>query len=154
VRTWLLTPVILAAVSSAAFGAPADLSVGDVRIVEGHNGIRSVEITVSVSPAAPGPVTATYVTRDGTALAATDFRAANGTVAFAPGEIVKKIEIGIIGETVIEADETFDLVLSNVSGATLADPAATVLIVNDDFQGRARGAPALVRHRTARASRL
>jgi hypothetical protein len=135
VRTWLLTPVILAAWSSAVFGAPADLSVGDVRVVEGNGGSRSVEVTVSISPAAPGPVTATYATRDGTATAG-DFLAANGTVAFAPGEVVKKITVSIVGDTSIEADETFDLVLSNPSGATLADPAGTLLIVNDDFPAR------------------
>lgn len=131
---------MLAALSNAAFGAPSDLSVGDVRVVEGDSGSRSVEINVSLSAASPGPVTVTYGTKDNTALAPSDYRAATGTVTFAPGEVAKKITVAVVGDTSVELHETFDLQLTNASGATLADPTGAVTIVNDDAVGR--GQPA------------
>ncbi len=87
-RILFQTPFILLALSTAAFGA--DLSVADLRVVEGDVGQRSAEITVAMSAAATGPVTVTYVTKDGTSSAG-DYQAANGTLTFARGEMIKKI---------------------------------------------------------------
>jgi len=134
-RAWFLTAVAMATLSGALLSAPSGLSVGDARIVEGHSGSRSVEVTVSLSPAASGPVTVTYNTRDGLAQASSDYGSATGTVAFAPGEITKKITATIIGDRAPEPDETFEVLLSNPSGASLIDNTGTVTIVNDDFVG-------------------
>jgi hypothetical protein len=137
-RTWLLAAVMTAVAVGAVFGAPPDMGIGDVRVVEGDTGTRSVEVTVSMSMPAPGPVTVSYATKDGTGLGGSDYRAANGTLAFAVGELTKKITLSIVGDTAVEADETFDVVLSNASGATLADSTGTATIVNDDYAGAPR----------------
>jgi hypothetical protein len=139
---WVVASVISSALLSAA-GAPADLTIGDVRVVEGDVGERSVDVPVVLSQAAAGPVTVAYTTRDGTAAAGSDYRAASGTVTFTKGETTKRITIKVVGETEVETDETFDVVLSSASGATLADGTATATIINDDFArippGGARG---------------
>ena len=121
--------------SGADFLLPADISIADTRIVEGNSGQRSVEVIVSISLVTPGPVTVAYSTRDGSAVASSDYDAANGSVNFAPGELMKKITISINGDVTVEADEKFEVVLSNPAGATLADSIGTVTIVNDDLSG-------------------
>ena len=115
-------------------GTPSDLSIADIGVVEGNAGQRSVDVMVSISQSSSNPVTVAYSTRNGTALAGSDYAAANGSVTFAPGDMMKKITLSVNGDVAVEADETFEVVLSNPSGATLANNIGTVTIVNDDFR--------------------
>jgi hypothetical protein len=68
-RMVFFAAMIVAMVSRAAVGA--DITIGDLRIVEGDSGARPAEVSVWLSPAAPGPVTVAYITKDGTGLAPT-----------------------------------------------------------------------------------
>ncbi len=111
-----------------------ELSIANVRDFEGDVGKKSVEVMVALSQAASGPVTVAYSTKDGTASAGSDYVAANGSVTFAKGEIMKKIVVPIIGDVVCEPNETIEILLSDPSGVTLADNMGTVTIVNDDFK--------------------
>lgn len=63
-----------------------------------------------------GPFTVDYATVDGTALAGQDYVATNGTLAFAAGELSGSFEVPIINDGILEADENFRVLLSNVSG--------------------------------------
>lgn len=86
----------------------------------------------------PTPVTVAYATADVTAAAGSDYTAASGTLSFAPDETRKNVTVYVIGDTAIEANETFRVTLSNPSGAKLGSPTtATVTILNDDTVGRA-----------------
>ena len=61
----------------------------------------------------------------GTATENVDYTAATVTVDFAPGEVVKSVPIEILGETLIERDETVGLVFEIVvASATSIRPAA------------------------------
>jgi chitinase len=91
-----------------------------------------VTFTIKLSAASSTPVTVTYSTQDGTATAGSDYTAVSGTVTFAPGETTKSVVVTILGDTVVEPDETFNLLLSNPGGATLGTGTATATIVNDD----------------------
>jgi Calx-beta domain len=115
-------------------GTSPDLSIADIGVVEGNAGQRSVDVMVSISQASSDPVTVAYSTRNGTALAGSDYAATNGSVTFAPGDIMKKITLSVNGDVAVETDETFEVVLSNPSGATLTDNIGTATIVNDDFR--------------------
>lgn len=114
--------------------APA-LSIADTRVVEGNSGQKSVEVMLSLSQVSSNVVTVAYNTGNGTAAAGSDYAAVNGTVSFAKGEIIKRINVSVIGDLAVEADETFEIVLNNPSGATLTNGTGTVTIVNDDFRG-------------------
>ncbi|MGH2553342.1 MAG: Calx-beta domain-containing protein [Chitinophagaceae bacterium] len=115
------------------FLASSDLSIADMQIVEGDAGQRSVEVMVIISQATSGPVTVAYSTKNGTALAGSDYVAESGSVNFARGEIMKKITVSVNGDKLAEADETFEIILSNPSGASLSNNnIGTVTIVNDD----------------------
>jgi hypothetical protein len=109
------------------------ISIGDTSIVEG-NGPASTYARVAVSLAAPSdqPITVAYSTANGSAVAGRDFIGQTGVLTFAPGVLQQFIFVEIIGDTVVESDETFQIVLSSPSGAPIADANGTVTIVNDD----------------------
>jgi hypothetical protein len=107
------------------------LSIADVAVTEG-NAATTATFTVTLSAAASGAVTANYATADGTATAGSDYTATNGTLSFAAGETTKTITVAIVGDTVVEPDETFTVDLSAATGATIADASAQGTIVNDD----------------------
>jgi Calx-beta domain. len=112
--------------------AAANARIGNAMIVEGNGGQTSVEVTVILSQPTTDPVTINYTTSDGSASAGSDYVAAKGTVSFGAGERVKRISVQVIGERTCEPNETFEIVLSQPSGAMLSNDAATVTIVNDD----------------------
>ncbi len=108
-------------------------SVNDVSIVEGDSGTRNAVFTVALSVAGTQPITVNYATADGTAIAGSDYTATSGTLTFAPGELSKTVAVPILGDTLVEPDETFSLNLSNPSsGNLIADAQGIGTIVNDD----------------------
>jgi len=116
----------------------ARIFVADASVSEGNTGTKSLAFTVSLSAATSGPVTVDYATVNGSAKAGQDYTAQTGTVTFAAGETSKVINIQVIGDSAIEANETLKLALSSASGATIKDGGAVGTILNDDT-----GTPAL-----------
>ena len=109
------------------------LSIGDVTFdPEGNSGLGSTSLTVTLSAVSGQTVTVDYQSLNGSATAGADYTAVSGTLTFLPGETSKQIAIDIHGDLLNEIDETFQVNLSNVGNATLADGSATVTIVNDD----------------------
>jgi chitinase len=88
--------------------------------------------TVSLDGA--GAVTVHYATEDGSALAGSDYTAQSGTLSFSRTDTAKTISVPIIDDTQNEGDETFNLRLSNPSGAAASgnDLAGTATIADDD----------------------
>jgi len=126
-------------------GGPAptpSVSIDDVSVTEGNSGSTNAFFTVSLSQTTASVVTVDFATADGTATAGADYSAMNGVVTFAAGEISKQVAVPVLGDTVDELDETFSVVLSNPSGATLADAVGVATIVNDDDDPPAIAAPA------------
>jgi len=114
-----------------AIPASPGISIADTRIIEGNTGQTTVDVMISISPAATSPVTVSYNTKNGTAVN-TDYVTSEGSVSFEKGETVKWIKIQVVGETICEQDEKFEITLSNLSAATIADGTGIVTIVNDD----------------------
>lgn len=116
-------------------GGPAplpSLSVADAAFAEGNSGIKRMAFTVTLSAAAAAPVTVAYATANGTATAGSDYVAQSGLLTFAAGETQKVVRIVVNGDTLAEAHETFNLLLSTPAGATIADGTATGRINDDD----------------------
>ena len=108
--------------------------IGDVTVIEGHTGTVSATFTVNLSAAYSEVVTVQYAAANGTATAGSDYQAASGTLTFAPGETEKTISIGVLGDTLVESNETFTVNLSNPTGALIADRTGVGTIVNDDTE--------------------
>jgi len=107
-------------------------SVADVAIAEGNSGVKYLVFTVSLSFAPTGAVTLDYATSNGTATAGSDYLAVSGQLSFAAGETTKTVSVPVIGDAALEASETLNLILSNVSGATIGDDTGVGTITNDD----------------------
>ena len=69
-------------------------------------------ITVTRSGPAAGTVTVRFTTSDGTATAPADYAAVNATLTFAPGVRSVKVSVPIVNDTLAEATETVNLILS------------------------------------------
>ena len=106
------------------------LSVTDARAHEGVD--ATIDFTVTLSRPAARPVTVAYATADGTAQAGADYTAASGTLTFAVGETSKTVSIVVLDDAHDEGEETFTLLLSNLSGARIEDGEATGTIENSD----------------------
>ena len=99
------------------------LSVADARAREGED--SALVFVVTLDRAAPGTVTVSYATADGTAAAGEDYEAASGALAFAAGETEKSVEVTVLEDLHDEGEETLAFALSGASGATIADGEAT-----------------------------
>lgn len=109
-----------------------DLSVADISGPEGNSGTSSLTFPVELATASRLPVTVTYATQNGTAAAGSDFTAASGSLVFKPGETAKSISVAVVGDDVVEENETFTVALSKPVNAKLARESATGMIMNED----------------------
>jgi len=108
------------------------ITVSDFTLLEGNFGVTNATFTVSLSLTGALPVSVNYATADGTALAGSDYVATNGTVSFAPGQTNAFVLVGIKGDTLGEATESFFLNLSAPTNATILDGQGVCTILNDD----------------------
>ena len=108
------------------------LSINNVSQNEGNSGVTPFVFSVSLSVASAATVTVNYATSDGSATAGSDYNPASGTLTFAPGVLTQTVTVNVIGDTVIEATETFVVTLSAPANATLAAAGGTGTIINDD----------------------
>ena len=110
---------------------PASLTLSDVSLLEGNNGTHNAVAMVSLSAPKNYAVTVKYNTANGTALAGSDYRAVSGKLTFAPGQTSKSIRIPLIGDRLVELDETFFVKLHNPI-AKIADGRGVVTIMDDE----------------------
>jgi Glucose / Sorbosone dehydrogenase/PA14 domain/Calx-beta domain len=111
---------------------PGQFVVDRDKITVNENG--TADIRINRVGGTVGTATVNVATVNGTAIAGSDYSAQSGTVTFAPGDSSKIVQVAITGDTLIEANETFKLNLSNATGgATIgAKNSATVFIQDDD----------------------
>jgi VCBS repeat-containing protein len=124
-------------------GTAPGAGVQGVQLLEGANPSGTpVTFQVLLSEPTSSDVTITYTIVEGTAIhgeappaPGVDFYdgALTGTVTIPAGYAGFTVTEYIVGDYVVEPDETFFIVLSDAIGATLVNDTATVTIVNDDF---------------------
>lgn len=116
----------------------ATVTIQSVSIVEGNAGTQNLKFSVKLSNPVAGEVSVDLATQDVTALAGTDYTATNKTITF-PADSTAAIDflVPISGDNVVELDETFSVLLSNLKANGLnvtlpAGPPVTGTITNDD----------------------
>ena len=114
------------------FSVAPELSVADAEGTEGTD--TAIAFTVTLAPAAATEVTVHYATADGSATAPADYTSTSSTLTFEPGQTSKTVEVPIADDDEEDSGETFTLVLSEPSGAVLADGEATGTIRNTEAQ--------------------
>ncbi|WP_231748662.1 cellulase family glycosylhydrolase [Mycobacterium sp. M26] len=93
-------------------------------------GTSVAQFTVTLAAPSSQTVTVQYATVGQTATQGSDYVGASGTVTFQPGETSKTVTIVILGDSLAENSETFTVVLSSPTNATLADATGVGTIVN------------------------
>ncbi|MCU1268378.1 MAG: Na-Ca exchanger/integrin-beta4 [Acidobacteria bacterium] len=114
---------------------PPVLSISNVSVNEGDSGTTNALFTVTLSPLTGRTVTVQYQTNAGTATSNVDFQPVSGTLTFGPRQSTpQQISVPIIGDTFDEFNESFQVVLSNPSGATFSNGVATAtgIILDND----------------------
>jgi hypothetical protein len=107
--------------------------ISNVTKKEGNSGVTSFSFPVTLSAAPLSTVTVDYATADGTAIAGLDYLSASGTVTFPVGVTAKTVTVSVLGNALLEPNETFYVNLSNPSAnAYLGDTQGLGTIVNDD----------------------
>lgn len=110
------------------------LSINNVSLAEGNAGTTNFNFTVSLSAPAPaGGVSFDIATANGTATAGTDYVARSLTGQTIPsGSSSYTFTVQVNGDALNEANETFFVNVTNLSGATAGDSQGQGTIVNDD----------------------
>jgi parallel beta-helix repeat protein len=112
--------------------APPTISISDCAVAEGNAGQTPCTFTVSLSARSTSTVTVSYATANGTATAGSDYIAASGSLSFTPGSASQPLPVQVLGDLLVEPDETFFVNLSAPVNATIADGQGLGTIVDDD----------------------
>jgi hypothetical protein len=107
----------------------SSLSISDVTVSEETG---SAAFVVYLSPPSTATVTVSYATRNGTALAGSDYGVAFGTLTFAPGVTSQTVSVSVTNDTQDESHETFFIDLTDPVSAGLSDSLGIATIVDDD----------------------
>jgi uncharacterized delta-60 repeat protein len=112
------------------------VAINDVTIAEGDGGTRVATFTVTRSGGG-APFAVDFATFDGSATVSDqDYAATSGTLSFGAGVDTQTISVTVNGDSKVESDETFFIILSNATnGATISNLWATGTITNDDVAG-------------------
>jgi Calx-beta domain/Carboxypeptidase regulatory-like domain/Beta-propeller repeat len=116
------------------------LSITSASVVEGSAGSTTEALfTINLSAATGRAVSGNYASSDFSAFGGAtcnnqgvDYETTSGMFAFNPGATTLTIPIKICGDSSAESNETFRVVLSNPSGATVLVAQGVGTILNDD----------------------
>lgn len=117
---------------------PITLSISGSSVQEGNSGTRPLVFNVNLSSVVTVPITVNYATGGGTATAGVDYQTTSGVLTFNPGETFKSVPVNVIGDTLVEPNETFVMTLSNVVSSVpwmFGNSSAVGVITNDDITG-------------------
>jgi glucose/arabinose dehydrogenase len=100
----------------------------------------SIPVRILRTGGADGVITVDYRTVASSATAGSDYQTAQGTATFLDGETSKVINIPILEDTLVEADEQFGFTIDNVSGgASLLAPRTATITIDDNDSIQATG---------------
>jgi hypothetical protein len=111
---------------------PPVVWISNTSLFEGDSGTTNAAFPLTLSKPAIYNVTVNYHTQDGTATSTNDYVAQTSSVTFLAGTTNATILVPVNGNTVNEPDETFFIILTSASNATLGTNTAVCTILNDD----------------------
>lgn len=110
----------------------ARISIADFSIEEGNED-SAIFVRLSLNKVSTGNVTASISTYDVTAEAGSDYIGFNDVPVIIPaGSLVAEYRVDIKGDEELEADETFEVRIDNIEGATIDDGTAVITILTDE----------------------
>jgi hypothetical protein len=107
---------------------PPIIRVNHIAVDEGNSGTTIARFEIRVEGTFAGQLSVPFFTTNITATSGTDYESVNGTLVFTQGARAKTIDISISGDSAVESNETFALVLQGPAGPLLAQ----CVIIDDD----------------------
>jgi len=121
------------AVTASTTSSPgSEIFAKDCATTEGTAQPGVTTCSVILAPASLNTVTIDWETIDGSAVGGIDFVPGSGALVFAPGETTTTIEVTTIVDSDPEPAETFSILISNPTNATVIRAEATGMIIDDD----------------------
>jgi hypothetical protein len=129
---WINTGIRPPPPPGPAVGPSVTLAVGNLQVTEGDVGTVIASVPVRLSAAAAQEVSFSYRFTAATATAGSDFVAGSGTLRVAAGATTATIPVAIVGDRVVESEESFAITISNAVNATIQTATGTVTIRDND----------------------
>ena len=107
------------------------VSVAPATIREPNVRTTNMVFTAFLSAASHQEGSVGYATLGGTAVAGSDYLPTNGVLVFSPGVTSQTFSVTVKGDTLVEAAETFSVILNSATNL-IAGPAGVGTIVSDD----------------------
>ena len=108
------------------------LTISDASMAEGDSGQSDLIFTVSLDSTYAEDVTFDVASANGTATAGADYVAVSTNTSVLAGSLTTAVAIPVLGDTILEPDETLTVTISNPVNATIADALGNGIILNDD----------------------
>ena len=103
------------------------ISVADTSVTEPDTNNVNATFALTLAQTSAVPISVSYATASETALSGLDFSARTGSVTFAPGVRTQYVTVPILGDLLVEPDETFALNLSGTPLLTRSLARGTIL---------------------------
>ena len=122
------------AASTAEIVLPPAIIMSDVAVLEGNAGTHVMEFTVELIGQHGYESSVAYSTLEGTATEANgDFRPTTGVLTWAAGDnSLRTVQVTVTGNTLLETDKYFTILLENNVNAVLRVEQALGVLLNDD----------------------
>jgi len=108
------------------------ITIGNTSVLEGDTDRSIARFLVSLDRTSTQPVIVNYNTANQTASSPSDYIGKIGKITFAPGATRQTIYVSVIGDTVVESNETFVVNLTNPVNGIMAVNTGIATIINND----------------------
>jgi hypothetical protein len=112
------------------------ITIADASVTELDAQQTNATFTLTLAQTSAVPVTVSYATASESALAGVDFTATSGFVTFSPGILTQTVTVPVLGDFIVESNETFALNLSgnpmlirSLGRGTIFDTDSTNIVV-------------------------
>jgi hypothetical protein len=113
--------------------AAQNIAIDNAVATEGNDGSLAISFPLTITPASAAAITLTVNTANGTATAGSDYSAiAGGTFNIPAGTTNIDLNVTVLNDLIVEADETFTVTISNASSGTIVTSQALGTIVDND----------------------
>jgi len=117
----------------AAAQAAPNLRVSDVTVTEGVDATANFVVSIDAAPPARRAVSVTVATRNGTAIAGSDYVSKSTTLSFRNGDpLSRTVAVTLVNDKTVEPQESFSLRLSSARNAVIADGTGVATVRDDD----------------------
>ena len=132
-------PAVPAGIAESASTTTPTLQIFDTAVFEGNSSFNYANFLVTLDRPATAPVNVSYVTYEGSAESGVDYSAQASSLTIPAGEQSAYISVPVYGDTAIEGNETYQLLLYGIENAVFRGdyPAllATGTIIDNDSIG-------------------